>query len=142
MAQAGSSTQRDQRGLTSKLGNVEIDWPRSLGFFGALGAAVALDLVPVPIAFFVGSVPFFKLLNQPDAPTPQRFFSHVMDGAAKPVGGDSEGTIRWARSRTSAGAKSGTSDAEFGANRGRPSAGRRSSSRRGTRSSRVRRAAS
>ena len=141
MAQAGSSTRRDQRGLTSKLGNVEIDWPRSLGFFGALGAAVALDLVPVPIAFFVGSVPFFKLLNQPDAPTPQRFFSHVMDGAAKPVGGDSEGTIRWSRSSASRGAKGGTSDAEFGAGRGRSGGGRRSSARRGARTTRARKAA-
>jgi hypothetical protein len=91
---------RDQRGLTGRpTEHVEVDWPRSIGFFGALGAAVALDLVPIPIAIFVGSVPFLKLLNRPNARKPQRFFSHLVDGAAKPVGGDSEGTVRWAPTR-------------------------------------------
>ena len=96
MAPRGTSTPRDQRGLTGTADHVEVDWPRSIGFFGALGAAVTLGLVPVPIAIFVGSVPFLKLLNRPNAPKPQRFFSHLVDGAAKPVGGDTEGTIRWA----------------------------------------------
>lgn len=84
------------QGVTGRTDHLEIDWPRSLGFFGALGAAVALDLVPVAIAGFVAAVPFLKLLNRPNASTPQRFVSHLVDGAAKPVGGDSEGTIRWA----------------------------------------------
>lgn len=96
MAQAAHRTPPEDRGLTGQTENVKIDWPRSLGFFGALGAAVALDLVPVPIAAFVAAVPFLKLLNRPNATKPQRFFSHLVDGAAKPVGGDSEGTIRWA----------------------------------------------
>lgn len=56
---------------------------------------MALDLVPIPIAFFVASVPFLKLLNRPHASTARTFVSHLVDGAAKPVGGDSEGTIRW-----------------------------------------------
>ena len=86
----------DMQGVTGRTDHLEIDWPRSLGFFGALGAAVALDLVPVAIAGFVAAVPFLKLLNRPNASTPQRFVSHLVDGAAKPVGGDSEGTIRWA----------------------------------------------
>jgi hypothetical protein len=76
--------------------HIEVDWPRSIGFFGAIGAAVALDLVSMPIAVFVAAVPFLKLMNRPNAPKPQQFFSHLVDGAAKPVGGDSEGTVRWA----------------------------------------------
>jgi hypothetical protein len=97
MARGASSTPRDQRGLTGRLDDhIEVDWPRSIGFFGALGAAVALELVPVPIAVFVAAVPFLKLLNRPNATRPQRFVSHLVDGAAKPVGGDSEGTVRWA----------------------------------------------
>ena len=76
--------------------HIEVDWPRSIGFFGAIGAAVALDLVSMPIAIFVAAVPFLKLMNRPNAPRPQQFFSHLVDGAAKPVGGDSEGTVRWA----------------------------------------------
>jgi hypothetical protein len=95
MARRTARRPRENRGLTKTFDHVQIDWPRSLGFFGGLGAAVAFDLVPIPIALFVASVPLFKLLNQPDAPTPQRFVSHVVQGAAKPVGGDSEGTIRW-----------------------------------------------
>ena len=85
----------DETGVTGRADHIEIDWPRSLGFFGAPGAAVALDLVPVAIAGFVAAVPFLKLLNRPGASTPRRFVSHLVDGAAKPVGGDSEGTIRW-----------------------------------------------
>ena len=76
--------------------HIVVDWPRSIGFFGAIGAAVALDLISMPIAVFVAAVPFLKLMNRPNAPKPQQFFSHLVDGAAKPVGGDSEGTVRWA----------------------------------------------
>jgi hypothetical protein len=75
---------------------IMVDWPRSIGFFGALGVAAALELVPIPVAIFVASVPFLKLLDRPRSSTPRRFVSHLVDGAAKPVGGDSEGTVRWA----------------------------------------------
>jgi hypothetical protein len=99
MAEGASRTPRDSRGLVGQVDHIEVDWPRSLGFFGGLGAAVALELVPIPIAVFVASVPFLKLLNRPNARKPQRFFSHIVDGAAKPVGGDSEGTIKWSPPR-------------------------------------------
>jgi hypothetical protein len=82
--------------VTGQTDHIEIDWPRSIGFFGGLGVAAALELVPLPIAVFVAGVPFLKLLNRPNASTPQTFFGHLVDGAAKPVGGDSEGTVRWA----------------------------------------------
>jgi hypothetical protein len=88
----------EEQGITSKVGEVEIDWPRSLGFFGALGAATALELIPIPIALFVASVPFLKLLNRPNAPKASKFFSEIVAGASKPVGGDSEGTIHWSKS--------------------------------------------
>ena len=89
------------RAVTGRVDDhIEVDWPRSIGFFGAIGAAVALDLISMPIAVFVAAVPFLKLMNRPNAPTPQRFFSHLVDGAAKPVGGDTEGTVRWAPKRT------------------------------------------
>lgn len=85
-----------------------VDWPRSIGFFGALGVAAALELVPVSVAIFVAAVPFLKLMDDPGASTPRRFISHLVDGAAKPVGGDSEGTVRWApRSRRKARSRSG-----------------------------------
>ena len=97
MARGGSRTPREEQRVSGQLSeHIVVDWPRSIGFFGALGAAAALELVPLPIAIFVASVPFLKLLNRPDASTPRTFFSHLVDGAAKPVGGDSEGTVRWA----------------------------------------------
>lgn len=98
MAGGGSRTPRNasQAGVTGQADHIEIDWPRSIGFFGGLGAAAALELIPLPIALFVAGVPFLKLLNRPNANMPQTFFSHLVDGAAKPVGGDSEGTVRWA----------------------------------------------
>jgi hypothetical protein len=99
MPQGKTQTRRDQRGVTGEVGKnkeIMVDWPRSIGFFGALGVAAAMNLVPLPIAVFVGAVPFLKLLDDPRSSTPRRFFTHLVDGAAKPVGGDSEGTVRWA----------------------------------------------
>ncbi len=106
MGQAAYQTPPEEQGLTTEIDstNVEIDWPRSLGFFGAIGAAVALELVPIPIAVFIAGVPFLKLLDRPNASTPQRFVSQVIEGAAKPVGGDSEGTIHWSSKSRGAGA--------------------------------------
>ena len=95
MPKERSSTPRNEAGVTGQTDHIEIDWPRSIGFFGALGVAAALDLVPLPIAVFVAAVPFLKLMSRPNASLPQTFFSHLVDGAAKPVGGDSEGTVRW-----------------------------------------------
>ncbi|HET7420888.1 MAG TPA: hypothetical protein VFL27_10950 [Candidatus Dormibacteraeota bacterium] len=86
-------------GEVGKDNDIMVDWPRSIGFFGALGVAAALELVPIPIAIFVAAVPFLKLLDDPRSSTPRRFFTHLVDGAAKPVGGDSEGTVRWAGGR-------------------------------------------
>jgi hypothetical protein len=96
-APASRAPREERGGLTSSIGDqLEIDWPRSLGFFGGLGAAAALELIPLPIALFVAGVPFLKLLNRPNAPKAQRFVSQLVDGASKPVGGDSEGTVHWA----------------------------------------------
>ena len=97
MASAKAPEQPQEPGITSKVGQVEIDWPRSLGFFGAIGAATALELIPIPIAVFVASVPFLKLLNRPNAPKASKFISEIVAGASKPVGGDSEGTIHWSK---------------------------------------------
>jgi hypothetical protein len=101
MARAKSRPPRDrnEEGVTGRADDIEIDWPRSIGFFGGLGVAAALELVPLPIAVFVAAVPFLKMLNQPNSSRPRTFISHLVDGAAKPVGGDSEGTVRWAPRR-------------------------------------------
>jgi hypothetical protein len=87
---------QEDKGLVSRIGPIEIDWPRSMGFFGALGLATAVGLIEPPLGLFIAAVPFLKMLNRPQLPTPTRFASQVLDGMAKPVGGDAEGTIRFA----------------------------------------------
>jgi hypothetical protein len=83
-----------ERDLTSQVGPVEIDWPRSVGYFGAVGAAVAAELVPPVLGLFIAAVPLIKMLNHPRARRGIRLVAQVFDGAAQPVGGSAEGTIR------------------------------------------------
>ena len=80
--------------LVSCIGAVEIDWPRSLGYFGGIAAAVAVGLIEPPLGLFIAAVPFMKMLDLPQTRKPARFVGQVLEGVAKPVGGDSQGTIR------------------------------------------------
>jgi hypothetical protein len=82
-------------GIVSRIGPLEIDWPRSLGYFGGIGLAVGLELIDPPIGLFIAAIPFLKMLNLSPAEFPPRFVGHLLEGMAKPVGGDSEGTIRF-----------------------------------------------
>ncbi len=97
---AKSATSRDQgavRGepeLVSQVGPFQIDWPRSLGYFGGAAIAVAVGVIDPPVGIFIAAIPFLKMLDLPRAPIPSRFLSQVLEGVAKPVGGDSQGTIR------------------------------------------------
>jgi hypothetical protein len=43
--------------LEVHVGNVEIDVPRSVGFFGGLAAAVGLGFIEPPLAVFIAAVP-------------------------------------------------------------------------------------
>src|SRR5205823_12174337 len=45
-------------------------------------------------ALFIAAIPVVKMLMRGTAPQPLRFVGQMFDGAAKPVGGDAEGTIR------------------------------------------------
>jgi hypothetical protein len=81
--------------LVSRIGSLEIDWPRSVGYFGGIALAVGLELIDPPIALFIAAVPFLKMLNVSPAEFPPRFVGHLLEGMAKPVGGDSQGTIRF-----------------------------------------------
>jgi hypothetical protein len=84
----------EDRGLSSRIGPVEIDWARSVGYFGGIGVAVAVGIIEPPVGLFIAAIPFIKMLNRPKAPLPVRVVAQVFDGAAKPVGGDSEATIQ------------------------------------------------
>lgn len=83
----------ENRGLVSHLGPVSVDWPRSMGYFGGVGLAVAVGLVDPPLALFIAAVPFLRMLNTPGARASIRFGAQVIEGMAKPVGGDAEQTV-------------------------------------------------
>jgi hypothetical protein len=85
---------KQDEGLTSSIGPVEIDWPQSIGYFGALGVATALGFIEPPLAIFIAAVPFFKFLNRPNATRPTRFVGQMLEGASKPVGSDGSSTVR------------------------------------------------
>jgi len=85
---------KQDRGLTSQIGPVAIDWPRSIGYFGGIGVAVALGIIEPPLGLFIAAIPLVKMFNHPKLPLPVRVTSQLLDGAAKPVGGDAEATIQ------------------------------------------------
>lgn|SRR5438105_3836134 len=77
-----------------RYGPIEVDIPRSVGYFGGLWAAVALEIIDPPLALFIAAVPFVKMLSARRFPMPIRFAGHVVEGAAKPVGSDADGVVR------------------------------------------------
>ena len=92
--EAGSGPESDESNIVSKIGPVEVDWPRTVGLYGGLAIAVAFEVITPPLAIFIAAYPLLKMFNQPRAPRAVRIVSQVLEGAAKPVGGDAEGTIR------------------------------------------------
>jgi len=82
------------RGLVNRIGPVEIDWPRAVGYYGGLGLAVGFGMIEPPFGLFVAAVPLFKMLNRPQASRPIRLISQVIDGASQPVGGDGDHAIK------------------------------------------------
>ena len=85
----------------SQLGPVEVDWPRSLGFFGGIALAVGVGVIDPPLGLFIAAIPVIKMLDLPRLPPQFRFVAQVFEGVAKPVGGDSQGTVRLVTSRGS-----------------------------------------
>jgi hypothetical protein len=80
--------------LVSRIGPIEIDWPRTIGYYGGIGLATAFELIEPPLALFIAAILLLKMLNHPGASAPTRFVGELLDGAAKPVGGSSEATIQ------------------------------------------------
>jgi hypothetical protein len=79
--------------LEVQVGTVEVDVPRSIGYFGGLVAATGLGLIEPPLALFIAAVPLYKILTNTAFPTAVRIVGEVLEGAAKPVGSDAEGVI-------------------------------------------------
>ena len=42
----------------------------------------------------IAAIPFIKMLDIPQLPLPVTFLGHIVEGAAKPLGSDADGTIR------------------------------------------------
>lgn len=84
----------EERGLVTRVNRVEINWPKSIGYFGGIGLAVAFELIEPPLALFIAAIPFLKLLKDPRRSGPVRVAADILEGAAKPVGGDAESTIQ------------------------------------------------
>ncbi|MDT5204823.1 MAG: hypothetical protein QOD34_1459 [Mycobacterium sp.] len=80
--------------LEVQVGTVEVDVPRSVGYFGGLTAAVGLGLLEPPLALFIAAVPAFKALTNSAMPRAVRIVAEVLEGAAKPVGSDADGVIQ------------------------------------------------
>jgi hypothetical protein len=91
----------DRKLLHVRLGPLEVDVPQTVGYFGGIGAALALGLLEPPLAAFIAAIPVVKMLADPGSPIPVRFVAEIVQGAAKPVGSDADGTVRRAADRAS-----------------------------------------
>jgi len=92
-AKPSTETNKD-RAIHLDVGPVEIDIPRTLGYYGGISAAVAFGVLEPPVAVFIAVVPLIKMLSTRVAPPPLRFLAQLLQGAGKPVGSDGQGTIR------------------------------------------------
>ena len=79
--------------LHIELGPVQIDVPQAVGYYSGIGAALALGILEPPLAAFIAAVPLIKILAERRS-VPVRFVGELLEGAAKPIGGDAEGTVR------------------------------------------------
>ncbi|HKS68881.1 MAG TPA: hypothetical protein VJQ45_00570 [Ktedonobacterales bacterium] len=98
MAGQQQDDQKQEEGMTSRVGLIEIDWPKTVGYYGGIGLALAFELIEPPVAAFIAFIPLFKLLSHPRLPMTARVVGQVLEGAAQPVGGADEATIHLADS--------------------------------------------
>jgi hypothetical protein len=81
---------------TSRLVPLQIDVPQTVGYYGGIGAALAFGLLEPRLAAFIAAVPLIMILAERGSPIPVRFLAEVLEGAARPVGSDADGTVRLA----------------------------------------------
>lgn len=93
----GQDIHEQDLGMKGRLGPLEIDWPRTIGYYGGIGAALAFEMVEPPLAIFIAAIPILKMLNRPGASRLSRFTGQLLEGAARPVGGSAESTIQLAK---------------------------------------------
>lgn len=84
----------EEQGMVSRFGPVEVDWPRTIGYYGGIALAVAFELIEPPVGIFIASIPLIKMLSRPKLAAPVRFASEVLQGASIPLNGDAEASVR------------------------------------------------
>src|SRR5436305_12318165 len=77
-----------------RVGPLLVDVPRSAGYFGGAALALGLGLVEPPLAVFIAAVPLFKVLTHRALPARVLVVGELIEGAAKPVGGDDDPSIQ------------------------------------------------
>jgi hypothetical protein len=90
----GDDKEEQDDEFVSRIGPMNIDWPRTVGYYGAIAAAVGFEIIAPPLALFIAAVPLFKLMKRRNATRGERFVAAVVEGAGKPVGGDGDGVVR------------------------------------------------
>ena len=80
---SGRSNGESAEEFVSRVGPIEVDWPRSLGYFGGVATAVAVGIIEPPLGLFIVAIPLLKMLKANRLPTPAQFLGHVLDGVAK-----------------------------------------------------------
>lgn len=68
--------------------------PRSVGYYGGVAAAVGLGLVEPPLGIFIAGIPVIKALTHRAAPLAIRLVGEILEGGAKPIGGDADAVVR------------------------------------------------
>jgi hypothetical protein len=86
--------QKQDEGMTTQIGIVQINWAQTIGYYGGIGMALAAELIEPPFALFIAAIPLFKMLSHPILPKPARIAGQLLEGAAKPVGGSDEATVQ------------------------------------------------
>jgi len=51
----------ERKGITAHCGPVHIDLPRTVGYYGGVGAALALGLIDWLIAVFIAGIPLVQV---------------------------------------------------------------------------------
>jgi hypothetical protein len=90
----GSEFEPGDIDMVRRVGAIEVDVPRTIGYFGGIAAAVGLGIIDWPVGVFIAAIPLVKMFNRRGAPRSVRLASQVYEGIALPVGGEAPGTVR------------------------------------------------
>lgn len=89
-----SDAHTEDQPFVVEIASLKIDVARSVGYFGGVALAVAFELIAPELGLVIALVPVLKLLKRRNATIPERAIAAVLEGAAKPVGGDAEATVK------------------------------------------------